>query len=294
MAACGAATPEDSRPVAEARPPAAAERSEMSSERPPVRVELVSDIAIVQPGDPFRIGVLFTLEPGWHVHWANPGGSGEPVAIDFRLPERFEVGPLQWPVPVRFTQPDGRVGYGYRDEVLIYADGRASNRDVDDGEMWPLAAEARWLACAAECARGRVTLTLPLPGSISGTRLVDLINAPRIDAWARRRPLPYASAALPFTAASAPEAAGFVVSLSWRTPATDVEWFPFEDTSAVFPMSDVGGSRRRTRIALSPTAGHTETELPLSAIRGVVAYTDAAGERRGAELFLPLDRHAAP
>jgi hypothetical protein len=99
---------------------------------------------------------------------------------------------------------------------------------------------------------------------------------------------------LPFTAASAPEAAGFVVSLSWRTPVTDVEWFPSEDTSAVFPMSDVGGSRRRTRIALSPTAGHTETELSLSAIRGVVAYTDAAGERRGAELFLPLDRHAAP
>ncbi|HAK56033.1 MAG TPA: hypothetical protein DCP38_11215 [Acidobacteria bacterium] len=292
MAACGAATPEE--PVARARPLAAAEPPEAPSDRPPVRAELISDIAIVQPGDAFRIGVLFTLEPGWHVHWANPGGSGEPVAIDFRLPERFEVGPLQWPVPVRFTQPDGRVGYGYRDEVLIYAEGRASNRDVDDGETWPLAAEARWLACAAECAPDRATLTLALPGSISGTRLVDLVNAPRIDAWARRLPLPSGSAVLPFTAASAPEAAGFVVSLSWRTPAAGVEWFPFEATSAVFPTSDVGGSTRRTRIALIPPASRTDTGRTLAAIRGVVAYTDVAGERRGAEVFLPLDRHAGP
>jgi DsbC/DsbD-like thiol-disulfide interchange protein len=294
MAACGAATPEDSPSVARARPIAEAAFPEASSERPPVRAELISDIAIVQPGDAFRIGVLFTLEPGWHVHWQNPGGSGAPVAIDFRLPERFEIGPLQWPVPVRFTQPDGGVGYGYRDEVLIYADGRASNRDVDDGETWPFAAEARWLACAVECAADRVTLTLALPGSISGTRLVDLINAPRIDAWARRLPLGSGSSVLPFTAASVQEAAGLVVSLAWRTPATGVEWFPFEETSAIFPMSDVGGSRRRTRIALLPTEGHAETERPLSAIRGVVAYTDVAGERRGAEVFVPLDRHAAP
>ena len=35
----------------------------------PVQTEFLSDVAIVQPGEVFKLGVLLTMEPGWYVHW---------------------------------------------------------------------------------------------------------------------------------------------------------------------------------------------------------------------------------
>ncbi|MDG2051795.1 MAG: protein-disulfide reductase DsbD family protein, partial [Myxococcota bacterium] len=38
--------------------------------------ELLVDAATVAPGARVRIGVLFELQPGWHIYWQNPGDSG--------------------------------------------------------------------------------------------------------------------------------------------------------------------------------------------------------------------------
>ena len=259
----------------------------------PVRAELISDIAIVQPGEIFRLGVLLTLQPGWYVHWANPGGSGEPVSVDLRLPSGFEAGSLRWPIPVQFEQPNGTIGYGYQDEVLLYAEVRASNRDVDDGEMWLLMADVRWLACERECVPGHSTLELSLPGSISGTRLVDLVNAPRVEAWLSRVPVDAGSPSTPFTATlsrGGPEE--IVLLLSWRLAPSNVQWFPSSTTADAVPISDLDGTGRRTRIVLlAPTV---DDAFDLRIIDGVVAYTDAAGERHAAELSVAVDGLSKP
>ena len=259
----------------------------------PVQAELLSDVAIVQPGEVFKLGVLLTMQPGWYVHWINPGGSGEAISIDFNLPSRFEVGPLRWPIPIQFEQPDGSVGYGYQDEVLIHAEIRASNRDVDDGEIWPLAADVRWLACEHECVPGRSTLQVSLPGSISGTRLVDLINAPRVEAWLPRIPVTAGSPLAPFTATvSRLRSSDFVVLLTWQSMPSNVQWFPAPATAAAAPMSSLQRSGRRTRIEL--TAPTNDADSGLRVIAGVVAYTDASGERHAAELSVAVNELSEP
>ena len=30
---------------------------------------LISDVNSIQPGQKFRIGVLYRIEPGWHIYW---------------------------------------------------------------------------------------------------------------------------------------------------------------------------------------------------------------------------------
>lgn len=44
---------------------------------PHLGAELVSETATVEAGRPFWVALRFTLQPGWHIYWKNPGDSGE-------------------------------------------------------------------------------------------------------------------------------------------------------------------------------------------------------------------------
>ena len=51
-----------------------------------LKVSLVADQASVSPDAahtavPPHVGLLFDLEPGWHVYWTNAGDSGEPLQL---------------------------------------------------------------------------------------------------------------------------------------------------------------------------------------------------------------------
>ena len=74
-------------------------------------VDLVSDVAAIQPGRPFWLGLRFRLEAGWHIYWTNPGDSGEPPRVKWNLPAGFEAGPIAWPVPRRI-EDHSLVDYG--------------------------------------------------------------------------------------------------------------------------------------------------------------------------------------
>ena len=39
-------------------------------------IELLVPRNAVKPGETFPVGVKFTLQPGWHIYWKNPGDSG--------------------------------------------------------------------------------------------------------------------------------------------------------------------------------------------------------------------------
>ena len=294
-ATCGGPASDGRRPAAEpARVAPAGEGSVAPAQESPVRVELISDTAIIQPGTMMTLGVRLTIAPGWHVHWKNPGAAGEPLSVDITLPRRFDAAPLRWPAPVRFTRPDGAVGYGYRDEVVLLSDVRPSNRDVDDGEIWPLRAEVSWMACARTCVPGRAALELSLPGSISGTRLVDLVNAPHVEAWASRMPVDGRSSASPFvTSVERGEGGSYVVSLSWTSAPADVDWFPSIDTMAAVGVGVVtfNDDGRTIRIVLIPPAYSAPAPDSLA---GVVAYTTRTGERLAATLTVALCRPVEP
>ena len=71
-----------------------------------VRAELLADAAAVQPGRTFWVALRLDIADGWHTYWRNPGDSGEPTHIDWRLPPGVAASGIVWPAPERI--PYGR------------------------------------------------------------------------------------------------------------------------------------------------------------------------------------------
>src|SRR5581483_10707156 len=81
-------------------------------------VELISAVESIQPNSTFQVGLLFHLEPGWHIYWKNPGDSGQRPRLKWDLPEGLTVGEIEWPTPKRL--PVGPLlDYGYEGQVLL-------------------------------------------------------------------------------------------------------------------------------------------------------------------------------
>src|SRR5436309_1360323 len=86
-----------------------------------VTAALLADVDSVKAGKPFTLGVLLKIKPGWHVYWKNPGDSGLPTRVTWKLPEGFTADELRFPIPTRFDPPGDIIGYGYHDELLLTA-----------------------------------------------------------------------------------------------------------------------------------------------------------------------------
>ena len=83
------------------------------------RVRLLTEYAAAPRSGPIRIGLQFTLSPGWHVYWKNSGDAGFPPVVTFSAPEGTLTGSeLLWPAPQRFELPGDLVAFGYEKEVV--------------------------------------------------------------------------------------------------------------------------------------------------------------------------------
>ena len=108
---------------------------------PHVQVELVADVAAIEPGRDLRLGVHFVPEAEWHVYWRNPGDSGEAPRVEWSLPHGLTAGELEWPAPGRLVVGP-IVSYGYPGEVLLAAP-IASAGDLASGAVLETRARAR-------------------------------------------------------------------------------------------------------------------------------------------------------
>jgi thiol:disulfide interchange protein DsbD len=131
---------------------------------------------LVHPDDPdgsgaagagLRAGVLLDLDPGWHVYARDPGESGLPTELHWRVaPGRAE--PLPWPAPRTFRDPEsGLTTFGYPGRVLLPA-----RIHFEEGAGRALAVDVRGLACRTQCiplelslARELGTAAVPVPGA---------------------------------------------------------------------------------------------------------------------------------
>ena len=133
-----------------------------------VTASLVTDVGAIQPGQRFRIGVLYQIEPGWHIYWKYPGDSGIPTKIDWKLPAGFKVGKLQWPLPIRDKEPGDLEVFGYESEVLLFADVEVP-KDLAPRPI-ELRAKSDWLVCQSSCIPGSAELSAKLNvGSATGS-----------------------------------------------------------------------------------------------------------------------------
>jgi thiol:disulfide interchange protein len=125
-----------------------------------VHATLLTDTATVQAGQKFHIGVLYKIEPDWHIYWKYAGDSGIPTEIEWHLPSGFQAGPLQWPLPSRDKEPGDLEVFAYGSEVLLYAEVTAP-ASLPAGPI-AIKADSKWLVCKSSCVPGDANLSLEL------------------------------------------------------------------------------------------------------------------------------------
>ncbi|MBN9614205.1 MAG: protein-disulfide reductase, partial [Acidobacteriales bacterium] len=120
-------------------------------------VELVTASSTIAPGGTLQAGLAFTLDPQWHVYWANAGDAGLPPRIAWTLPSAISAGPLQFPIPTRL--PNGPLmDFGYQDAVIFPIQLTAA-KSLKTGKVH-LDAQVSWLVCREVCIPGKAHLGL--------------------------------------------------------------------------------------------------------------------------------------
>ncbi|MCH2064345.1 MAG: thioredoxin family protein [Roseibacillus sp.] len=121
-------------------PFAAAEQSGSSS-----RMEFLSEVRSIAPGQPFHLAIKLTHPPGWHSYFINTGFVGMPLQPNWKLPPGFNASRVAWPVP-HIGSTAGQKTYGY--EPLVYHLFKVtppSNLRV--GDQVTVGAAPRWQIC---------------------------------------------------------------------------------------------------------------------------------------------------
>ncbi|MGJ3242653.1 MAG: protein-disulfide reductase DsbD family protein [Opitutales bacterium] len=126
-----------------------------------VVAQLMTDVTAIAPGQTFEIGILYEMDPHWHIYWKNPGDTGIPTHISWDLPDGFAVGDLRWPTPGTYLMA-GLMNYVYEDSVLLAATVTAPD-SLQPGESVTLQADTDWLVCEEVCIPGDASLSLQLP-----------------------------------------------------------------------------------------------------------------------------------
>jgi thiol:disulfide interchange protein DsbD len=107
-------------------------------------------------GGVLRLALEFSLAPGWHIYWKNPGDAGFPPQVSAQPPVTF--GALEFPPPALLIQ--NNVGaYVLSGHVVLPFTARNVGSSVT--------ARASWLVCADVCVPGRAIFSLPLAGGSS-------------------------------------------------------------------------------------------------------------------------------
>lgn len=127
----------------------------------PVEAKLVAEEQAVQPGRPFYVGVELKMAEGWDTYWRNPGDVGFPTQVQWKLPDGFTAGPLEWPYPEKFVS-ESLVAFGYTHSVLLLTEITPPKDLKADGPI-NLSADVSWLACKDSCVPGSAMVSLSLP-----------------------------------------------------------------------------------------------------------------------------------
>jgi thiol:disulfide interchange protein len=156
---------------------------------PQVEAELVAAQTALVPGQAVSVALRLAIEKGWHTYWRNPGDSGLPTTLAWKLPAGYVAGDIEWPAP--HALPAGPlINYGYEGTVLHLVTLQVP-KDAAVGGRATLAARADWLVCKETCIPDGADLTLTLP--VAKSAAADSHWAGAIDATRAALPRPLAN-----------------------------------------------------------------------------------------------------
>jgi len=258
-------------PVADAQP-----APSRRAGAPHVTVELIVDRDHARAGTQW-LGLRFTIEPGWHIYWQNPGDSGGPPEVRWQLPSGMMTSPIEWPVPRRIDV-GGLVNYGYQDTVVLpvrlaVAAGVPTSPAV-------LRATLRWIVCRDMCVPGAASIALTWP--------LDDLDRGAVASWSQA--IAHARALVPQPAPPAWKASAVagknLLTLDLITGQREaaIVFFPLEvnqvDDSAPQVLTSLAGG---VRLGLRKSGQLVKDP---SALRGVVSFPDG----RAFEITAPVSR----
>jgi thiol:disulfide interchange protein DsbD len=127
---------------------------------PQLTVDLVAEPTPLIPGKTVTLALRLIPVSGWHIYWKNPGDSGLPPSVTWKLPSGWTAGELQFPFAEKILVPP-LVSYGYEQETLLL-----TTFTIPDYEnipsSFPIEADIEWLVCKETCLPGKAHLNLTL------------------------------------------------------------------------------------------------------------------------------------
>ena len=224
-----------------------------------VKATLIADVSSIQPGQKFRLGVLYRIEPGWHIYWKYPGDSGIPTKIEWQLPQGFKVQDLQWPLPVREKEPGDLEVFGYTSDVLLFANVEAPAA-LPPGPV-TIQAKSDWLVCQSLCVPGHAQLSLTLNSGANASSDSTQI----FDKYASEMPKDLMN-----PVGFGRSGKNLVIDIPWAPKGASLDFFPVPPADAVIGHVVQDGNKLTLPI-------NTEAK-PISRMDGVLVVS--SGEHR--------------
>lgn len=222
------------------------------------------------------VGAHFSITPDWHLYWRNPGHSGLPTTVEWRLPPGFSAGPVSWPLPLKFSSDGKPMMIGYEGEVVLISE-VIPPPEYRWGDDLTVTVKASWLGCSARsCFRDQADITQKI--SVASSKSQDFFQE-----WLARVP---ASANQNSAVQSLRRDDDKNLVIAWRDVVTEVTFIPNrtapsgqEQVSITTKRSD-NGLLESEIVIPSTVFGDTISD------RGLVLFRSSDGGRRGFELPL--------
>ena len=229
---------------------------------------MISETAALVPGTMQRIGVCFSIQPGWHLYGPSRSDSGLPILLAPSAPEGFRFEPPLWPAPRRLISEGVILDHVYENELVVVLPLEVP-RDVKAARTVTLRCRADWLVCHPEagCVPGHGEVEMTLPIVSAGAAAPHSADSARIQAALERVPRPQALLASEVTRSDG----------AWnvRVPgATALEFYPDTTCAPLMnPIADAASSGDRLALRLA-------AEAPDSArLAGILEVTNPRGSR---------------
>jgi DsbC/DsbD-like thiol-disulfide interchange protein len=245
-----------------------------------VQTTALADVSAIQAGKPFWIGIKFTIEPGWHIYWKNPGDSGLATEVRLKLPDGFRAGALQFPLPQRLVQTGDVVNFGYENEVTLMVQ-ITPPRDLPSGDSVKIGAKATWLVCKEDCMPGGRDVSLELPVAAVAVPA----NEVQFKDWSSKLPVKndVTDVASITTTDSIRDGNGTgSIKITWKKTPSGIQFIP--GTMETGDLSDIKVVTEGAATSITFTVKNTkETGL----ITGLVEFTKSDGSQAGLDISIP-------
>ncbi len=232
---------------------------------------IVADTSAVAPGKAFTVGIHFKLTEGWHLYWQWPGSVGKPLTIEWKLPEGWQAGDIQWPLPELLADGWDNKFFGYEHEVVFPIVITPGDKPMSGSAK--ITAKLDWLVCKKECVPGNANVSLNLPIGTPAPANADLFAK-----W--RAQLPQSGAAPTQDVKVSSNGKQLSVRIGGLDKALGVEFFPLP------PANFSGNFDYGSKPASETNADGTHTfsykfESDLPTWGGLLVVKGADGARRG-------------